>query len=191
MPQNLTNEKSALVQVMAWWCQAASHYLSQCWPRSMWPYGITKPQWVHTIIPDLWIQWQMQPCICRVTQAHSSTHYNDVIMSVMVSQITSLMIVCSGTDQRKHHSSALQAFVRGIHWWPVNSPHKGPVTRTMFPFDDIIMMVVVVYQLCIHRWAILTEWSLPPIKSHFNIKTIFPDIRINIIKIRQPWNYLF
>ena len=27
----------------------------------------------------------------------------------------------------------------GIHRWPVKSPHKGPVTRKMFPFDDVIM----------------------------------------------------
>ena len=46
----------------------------------------------------------------------------------------------SGADQRKHQSSASLAFVRGIHRWPVNSPHKGPVTRKMFPFDDIIMV---------------------------------------------------
>ena len=39
----------------------------------------------------------------------------------------------------KHRSSASLAFVRGIHRWPVNSPHKGPVTRKMFPFDDVIM----------------------------------------------------
>ena len=43
MPQNLTDEKSTLVQVMAWCCQAASHYLNQCWPRSVSPYGITRP----------------------------------------------------------------------------------------------------------------------------------------------------
>ena len=42
-------------------------------------------------------------------------------------------------DQRKHQSSASLAFVRGIHRWPVNSPHKGPVTQKMFPFDDVIM----------------------------------------------------
>ena len=40
---------------------------------------------------------------------------------------------------RKHQSSASLAFVRGIHRWPVNSPHKGPVTRKMFLFDDVIM----------------------------------------------------
>ena len=42
-------------------------------------------------------------------------------------------------NQRKHQSSASLAFVRGLHWWPLNSPHKGPVTRKMFPFDDVIM----------------------------------------------------
>ena len=46
MPQDLTNVKSTLVQVMAWCRQATSHYLSQCWPRSMSPNGITRLQWV-------------------------------------------------------------------------------------------------------------------------------------------------
>ena len=46
MPQNLICEKSTLVQVMAWCRQASSHYLSQCWPRSMSPCGVTRPQWV-------------------------------------------------------------------------------------------------------------------------------------------------
>ena len=43
----LTDDKSTLVQVMAWCRQATSHYLSQCWPRSMAPYGITRPHWVN------------------------------------------------------------------------------------------------------------------------------------------------
>ena len=63
-------------------------------------------------------------------------HYNNVIMSAMLSQITSFAIVYSsvysGTDQRKHQSSASLAFVRGIHRWPVNFPHKRPVTLKMF-----------------------------------------------------------
>ena len=50
MPENLPNGKSALVQVMAWWGQAASHYLSQWWPRSMSPYGVTRPQCKQTLI---------------------------------------------------------------------------------------------------------------------------------------------
>ena len=64
-------------------------------------------------------------------------------MGAMASQITSLTIVYStvysGVDQRKHKSSASLTFVRGIHRWPVNSPHTWPVTRNMFPFDDVNM----------------------------------------------------
>ena len=80
----------------------------------------------------------------NVAKQLSLDHYSDVIMSSMASQITSIWIVCSnlcsGADQRKHHSSAPLASSRGIHRWQVNSPHKGPVTRKMFPFDDVIMI---------------------------------------------------
>ena len=59
-------------------------------------------------------------------------------MGAMASQITSLTIVYStvhlGVDQRKHQSSASLAFVRGLHRWLVNSPHKRPVTQKIFPF---------------------------------------------------------
>ena len=64
-------------------------------------------------------------------------------MNTMASQITSVSIVylsvCSCPDQIKHQSSASLAFVRGIHRWPVNSAHKGPAVRKMFPYDDVIM----------------------------------------------------
>ena len=76
-------------------------------------------------------------------QVTGPLHHSDVVMGTVASQITSLTIVYStvysGADQRKHQSSASLAFVRGIHRGPVNSPHKWPVTRKMFPFDDVIM----------------------------------------------------
>ena len=66
-------------------------------------------------------------------------------MGTISSQITSLMIVYSNVysdaDQRKHHSPAPLAFVWGIYRGPVNSPHKWPVTRKMFPFGDVIMVI--------------------------------------------------
>ena len=66
-------------------------------------------------------------------------------MGTMASQITSLPIVYltaySSVDQRKHQSAALLAFVWGIHWSSVNCPHKWPVTRKMFPFDDVIRFI--------------------------------------------------
>ena len=73
-------------------------------------------------------------------------HYCDAIMGAVASQITSLAIVYSTVysdpDQRKHQSSTSLAFVRGIHWGPVNSPHKWPVARKMLPFDDVTMVVL-------------------------------------------------
>ena len=73
----------------------------------------------------------------------NSYNYNDVIMSTMASQITSLKMVYwtvywSRRSKKTSRSASLD-IVRGIHRWPVNSPHKGPVTRKTFPFDDVIM----------------------------------------------------
>ena len=91
-------------------------------------------EYLQTHFNDVtWTSWLLK----------SLTHYIDAIMSAMASQITSLTVVYStvysDADQRKHQSSASLAFVWGIHRGPVNSPHKGPVTRKMFPFDDVIM----------------------------------------------------
>ena len=97
-------------------------------------------------------------------------YYSDVTMNAMESQITSLTIVystvCSGTDQRKHQNSASLAFVWGIRRWPVNSPHKGPVTRKMFLFDDVIMLCEVLVQatFCMFRWASLSFGMISMLK---------------------------
>ena len=74
-------------------------------------------------------------------------HCSVVIIGAMASQFTSLMIVYStvysGADQRKHQSSALLAFLRWFHRWPMNSPHKGPVAQKMFSIDDVITIKVI------------------------------------------------
>ena len=86
---------------------------------------------------------------------HFLSHYDDVIMNAIASQITSLTnvysIVYSDADQRKHQSSASLAFVWGIHRGPVNSPHKWPVTWKMFPFDDVIIVTRPRSSLRTHR----------------------------------------
>ena len=70
------------------------------------------------------------------TQRIRLDHYIDVIMSAMTSQITGIKIVystiCLGANQRKHQSSASLASVREIYRWPVNSRHKGQVTRKIW-----------------------------------------------------------
>ena len=47
MALDFADDKSTLVQVMAWCCQATSHYLGQCWPSFLLPYDVTRPQWVN------------------------------------------------------------------------------------------------------------------------------------------------
>ena len=85
----------------------------------------------------MWKAFPSHDAICN-------NHYDNVIMCTIASLITSLTIVYStvysDADQRKHQSSASLAFVWGIHRGPVNFPHKWPVTRKMFPFDDVIMI---------------------------------------------------
>ena len=112
-------------------------------------------------------------------RTNSSQHYNDVIMSPTASQITSLTIVFltvySDADQSKHQISASLAFVRGIHRGPVNSPHKWPVTRKMFPFDDVIMSWLrLKTHMSVSAWFIDTghRW-IPSIKDRSRFEILF------------------
>ena len=97
-------------------------------------------------------QFKYHSCLFLLVQL--TIHYNDVIMGTMASQITSLTIVYSavysGADQRKHQRPASLAFVRGIHRGLVNSPHKWPVTRKMFPFDDVIMHISALVEVMVY-----------------------------------------
>ena len=78
----------------------------------------------------------------RTKNSSMKCHYNDVIMSTMASQITSIsnvcQTICSGTDHGTEN-------IKAPRYYPLwggstrDSPHKGPVTRKIFPFDDVIM----------------------------------------------------
>ena len=101
-----------------------------------------------------------------------SLHYCDAIMGTVASQITSLAIlyttVYPDADQSKHQSSASLAFVWGIHRGPVNSPHKRPVTRKMFPFDDVIMGKGIWLLTQFHQRS-LTDRSVFVSQGHFTL----------------------
>ena len=127
-------------------------------------------------------------------------HYDDVIMGAIASQITSLATVystvCSGADQRKHQSSASLAFVRGIHRGPVNSPHKWPVTRKTFPFDDVIMIFPLRPHMCNHQSPLPTDMPKPHnqcigygalICTMTSLKEDRP-LCVKYHKIQMPWD---
>ena len=114
----------------------------------------------YLLIQDVTLQWRQNE-----HDGLSNNQPHDCLLSVY-----------SDADQRKHQSSASLAFVRGIHRWPVNSPHKGPVTRKMFPFDDVIMsfkvhdprirtyqyiykyLRLISYYVAIWPWNTLHQW---------------------------------
>ena len=118
--------------------------------------GCDRPDWERHRIPIFVHMATSYQCNGCAEDGVWCLYYSDVIMGDMASQITSLTIVYStvfqDADQRNHQSSASLAFVRGIHRWPVNSPHKWPVTRKLFPLDDVIM-------LCGHDLALSAEPS--------------------------------
>ena len=93
-------------------------------------------------------------------------------MSSMASQITCVSSVCStvcwGADQGKHQSPTSLAFVRGINRAMVNSPHNGPVTWKMFPFDDIIMMII----RCVYNVKKIVP-LLTPSGQHLTFDTLY------------------
>ena len=143
-------ETGVLWNLWDWFISPSTH--TAIWWRRVAPWPLYIPHsnphtWqtmsgLHSTTSSFWIRVDSQT-IPRSSETINQ-HYNDVIMGAIASQITSLTIVYSivysDADQRKHQSSASLAFVRGIHRGPVNSPHKWPITRKMFPFDDVIMI---------------------------------------------------
>ena len=95
MSLDFMDDQSTLVQVMAWCHQATSHYLSQCWPRSLSPYGVTRPQWVK---PG------------AETGTSQTTLVNTMVADVLApgitgALITSAIVVLTWQDKRGSFSS--------------------------------------------------------------------------------------
>ena len=105
----------------------------------------------------------------------NSIHYNDVIMNSLASQVTNPSIVFSTVYSRRRSKKISKLRVTGLY--AENSPvsgefpaHKGPVTRKMFPFDDVIMQ---------HAWE-LQIWLLLPIFWHrrHTLKSQPPNLKV-------------
>ena len=136
---------SSVRQILVYCVTALHHCLNQYWLLiSIYNFNTIAQATIIYLRLNIIISKSFPHLTRTIVSAHSTHnkvvwHYNDVIMGAVASQITSLTIVYSTADQRKHKSSASRAFVRGTHRGPVNSPHKWPVTRKMFPFNGVIM----------------------------------------------------
>ena len=117
MPRDLTDDKSILVQVMAWCPKATSHYLSQCWPSSMSPYGVTRSQWVkkEVFISVINSSWETIAhhhwCWLRVISIFFSNRFNtffdqleryDHYFSLQMNKHSTRVAQCYGLDSIQH-----------------------------------------------------------------------------------------
>ena len=117
MSLDFTDDESTLVKVMAWCHQATSHYLSQCWPRSLSPYGVTRPQWVK------WL------------------HYIDVTWGSWCLKSPSTVLFSPNIDYKGNIKAPhYWPFVRVIYQSPAVFRHIGPVLQKVSPYHDVIML---------------------------------------------------
>ena len=120
---------------------------------------------IHHVHP-LWIDNITTAMQSIATKQHISS-YNDVIMRALTSQITSLTTVYSTVYSRRRSKKKSKLRVTGL--CAGNSPVTGefpaqrPVTRKMFPFDDVIMLSIVINHLTwmdadlSHAWTSETQ----------------------------------
>ena len=111
MPLDLIDDKSTLVQVMAWCRQATSHYLSQCWPRSMSPNGISRPQWVNILRPT----------------RNDCNFANDLFKYIFLNENVWISINISLKFLSKGPIDNIPALVQIMAWcWPGDKPLSKP-----------------------------------------------------------------
>ena len=133
MSLDLIDDQSTLVQVMACCRQATSHYLSQCWPRSLSTYGVTRPQWVDLVTMRFFckpVSWEMLKT--SVTQLYLKKWH----LQLHPPRLREPSELNSGSSHYLYHGlhdAVIKwkhflhywPFLQGIHRSPVNSPHKG------------------------------------------------------------------
>ena len=165
VPSGHIHNIPALVQIMAWRRPGDKPLSEPIMVSLLMHICITQPQWVNVVWSmkmnsvsgrqrkfekkkkkNVCNYSQHCVCCCTITircldvSMHTLQWCHNERDGISCHQLKIVYsTIYSGADQRKHQSSASLAFVQGIHRWPVNCPHKWPVTWKMFPFDDIIM----------------------------------------------------
>ena len=109
-------------------------------------------------------------------------------MGTMASQISSLAnvysTVHSGVDQRKHQSPASLVFVWGIYQWLVNSSHKWPVTRKMFPFDNVMMQSINMWWCSKIREVKNFKWSFWILRAFSEFFEMRENVPVSILMLQ-------
>ena len=123
-----TNDKSTLVQVIAWGRQEASHYLSQGWPSFMQPCAGTRPQWVKLDLQHLSGENR------DVKTRRSTQRYR---LSWFTKFLTEIAPTCLALKTKCHNVSRYWWHRRLSSWQPtVPSGTKKLALWQIYPFSD-------------------------------------------------------
>ena len=174
-----THDKSTLVQVMACCLTAPSHYLNQCWPKSLSPYGVTRLQWVNILRPgDAYLH--------HFTSSNWSPislrwHHNGRD-SVSNHQPHDCLLTVLRRRSKKTSKLRVTGLCAGNSPVTVKFPHKWPITRKMFPFDDVIMWCLFSTRFNTDIFSVGPQENiLQSIKIHFhNSRRIIGKFRLQI-----------
>ena len=141
--------------------------------------------WIYIYIYTYTYIYIYQLLKMQIVLLDFNIHNNVIKLSTIASQINSLTIVCSSFYSRRRSKKTPKLHVTGLWGWnsPVNSPHKGLVTRKMFPFDDVIMITATSPLIEFHFFGSL-QTLLNNCKGHPNISLYL--WRFQIIKNEKP-----
>ena len=143
IPQDLTDDKSTLVQVMAGCRQATSHYQSQCWPRSMPQCGVTRPQRVNDTNLARKVHcydWLIEQMTCCCLSWHNTASYlsSDGNIKRRYMHIFMLPLKCNFIWIRLFsfdgvtYNSIVQKLILTLH----KRQNRGAFCKTPFQFLD-------------------------------------------------------
>ena len=122
MPLDLTDDKSTLVRVMAWCHQATSYYLSQCWPRFMSPYSVTRPQWVNSLSTG-WFDYNLDCILFKfmlLIDTLSNSH--EIALSRMPLRSTDIMSTLVQVMAWCHHAYCCQCWLKSMLPYGITRP---------------------------------------------------------------------
>ena len=140
---------------MAWCRQATSHYLSQCWPRSMSPNGVTRPQWVNSMRhSDVYLHQQSKPLLVQIMACclFSAKPLSEPMLVILIWPIginfTEILIKIQCFHSRK--------------WIRQCCLHSGPfVSISMRWYIIIWQQWRLFHDLCVQRESLcMVRWSL-------------------------------
>ena len=175
MPLDLTDYKSTMVRVMAWYRQATRHYLNQCWPRFLPPYDVTRPQWVNRSVGKC----QHDNVVC-IAQKH--LHRSDISLMLNIAAI----VLCNFT----HFQLDAHTFL-----WGLVFPCAFPRVMSCLPpgrlldVHPVLGILLPSFESRIPAIPVYTLWVRLSLDVWASKRQSFPRVYPHLLAIQIQWYF--